>query len=910
MNPERWQELKRVFQAALDVPRKDRDTYLRDACMDEDLRKEVAALLESEEGSKEFLSDAAVTYLPEDAQSRTGRRIGAFRIVREIGAGGMGTVYLAERESDFRQRVAVKLIRADVAGGETIRRFTIERQTLAALNHPGIVRLIDGGATEDGLPYLVVDYVDGTHIDRYCDTHKLGVEERLKLFLEVCGAVHYAHQSLIVHCDLKPSNILVTGDGVPMLLDFGIAKLLDPVSMGFATNVAQTRQRAFTPRYASPEQLSGQPVTTAADVYALGVILYELLTGLSPYAAADLASPAAWIKSVCEDDVAAPSTTIPINTPERDSRFLRGDLDAIALKALRKNPGDRYASVDQMAEDIRRHLTGQPVLARNNTAAYVMRKFLARHKIGVAAAAVVLIAVLAGVASTLWEARIAARRFDDVRNLAHTFLFDIHDSIQNLPGSTAARAMIAQTGTAYLDRLARDARGDSSLQLELAEGYLKIGDVEGNQFSPNLGDTSKALESYRKALPIAEAAAAANRKDMHARRVLAQAHLDLASALPFTGNTPEALEHARKSELLYREVFASAPGNQESSADLRRAYETEGDILGGARDVNLQRDKEAGDAYREALLLIPQQGPSGPEGSRDGTARISLEIKLADMDDRAGRAADALKHYQGLLGPAEEMARDDPNNIRTKGMVVVLLNRIASTQTELQQNAAAMENYRRAIEIDESILAADPNNDKARSGLTVANKNLGDHYFYVAGDIPQALRCYRRVAELLETQARADPGNLVAQLHLSEIRTEIASCLLKTGQVAEARRETRPGLEIAKGVADRPGATAEQVYNYAYLAINADPEDLRDAAAVLPYALKAVEMSHGSDPFALHALAQTYARSADYRRAIEADEKALALYPPVEPGKAVPNGQESILHLLKDSRDKLKKRGG
>jgi serine/threonine protein kinase len=341
MNPERWQELKRVFQAALDIPRENRDLYLRDACTDEELRREVAALLESEEESTDFLSGGAMTYLPQDAQSGTGRRIGPFLIVRELGAGGMGTVYLAERESDFRQRVAVKLIRADVASGETTRRFTIERQTLAALHHPRIVRLIDGGTTEDGLPYLVVDYVDGIHIDKYCDTHKLGVEERLKLFLEVCGAVHYAHQSLVVHCDLKPSNILVTKEGVPMLLDFGIAKLLDPASMGLATNIAQTRQRAFTPSYASPEQLSGQPVTTAADVYALGVILYELLTGLSPYASADLASPAAWIKSVCEDDAPAPSTTIPIETPERNSRALRGDLDAIALKALRKNPRDR-----------------------------------------------------------------------------------------------------------------------------------------------------------------------------------------------------------------------------------------------------------------------------------------------------------------------------------------------------------------------------------------------------------------------------------------------------------------------------------------------------------------------------------------------------------------------------------------
>jgi len=905
MNPERWQELKRVFQAALEVPREDRETYLRAECADDAMRQEVAALLQSGENT-DFLSDAAVTYLPKDDESAAGRRIGPFLIVRELGAGGMGTVYLAERESDFRQRVAVKVIRADVASGETVRRFTIERQTLAALHHPRIVRLIDGGATEDGLPYLVVDYVDGVHIDKYCDRHNLSVAARLKLFLEVCGAVHYAHQSLVVHCDLKPSNILVTEDGVPMLLDFGIAKLLDPVSMGLETNIAQTRQRAFTPSYASPEQLSGRPVTTAADVYALGVILYELLTGLSPYASANLDSPAAWIKSVCEDDAPAPSTTIPVETPERSSKALRGDLDAIVLKALRKDPRGRYGSADQMAEDIRRHLSGQPVLARKNTTPYVIRKFLARHKIGVAAAALVVVAIGAGLAARLWEARIAARRFEDVRNLAHTFLFDVHDSIQNLPGSTAARSLIAQTGTAYLDRLARDARGDAALQLELAEGYLKIGDVEGNQFSPNLGDTSKALESYRKALPIAESIAARNPKDMHARRVLARAHMDLAGALPFTGNSVEALEHARKSEELFRQAWGAAPADPEGRADLRRAYETEGDILGGARDVNLGRNKEAGDAYREALRLIPEPRPGVPEAERDGMARISLGVKLADRDDRAGRYAEALKQYQSLLELAERIANENPHNARDSGMVGTLLNRLAAEQSTLHQNAAAIENYRRFIEMAEANLAADPNNDRTRTGLTVANKNLGDHYFQNVGDFTQALRCYRRVAELLEWQVRADPGNVVARAHFSEIHEEIADCLLKTGHVAEGRREARLGLEIAKGLADRPGATSDQVYNYAHLAINADPEVLGDVAAVLPYALKAVEMSHGSDPFSLHVLARTYARSGNYRRAMEMEQKALALFPPSEPGKPVSGLQESIQDLLKESRDKLK----
>ena len=426
-----------------------------------------------------------------------GRLIGHYRLRQRIGEGGMGEVYLAEREDQFRQRVAVKLIRPGMASPEVVRRFVIERQTLAALNHPHIVRLVDGGATDEGLPYLVVDYVDGIPIDRYCDQHKLSISQRLGIFIESCVAVHHAHQSLIVHCDLKPGNILVTEEGSPMLLDFGIAKLLDPTSMGISAQAALTRQRAFTPDYASPEQLRGEPVTTATDIYALGVVLYELLTGHSPYRATT-GSLADWIRSVCEQDAEPPSTVIhrvtetaaeedqPAETltPEKVSqsregdpqtlhRRLRGDLDAIVLKALRKDPRERYGSVDQLAEDIRRHLAGRPVLARKSTTGYVARKFFARHKLGVAAAVLVLLTLAGGLASTLWESHVAARRFEDVRRLAHTFLFDVHDAIQDLPGSTAARALIAKTGTEYLDRLARDSGGDPSLDLELAEATTR-----------------------------------------------------------------------------------------------------------------------------------------------------------------------------------------------------------------------------------------------------------------------------------------------------------------------------------------------------------------------------------------------------------------------------------------------------
>ena len=291
--------------------------------------------------------------------------------------------------------------------------------------------------------------------------------------------------------------------------------------------------------------------------------------------------------------------------PDRLHRRLKGDLDAIVLKALRKDPHDRYGSVDQMADDLRRHLKGLPVLARNNTATYVARKFFARHKIGVGAAALVLLAAGVGLTTTLWQARLAARRFADVRQLAHTFLFDVHDSIQNLPGATEARLLIARTGTEYLDRLAQDSRGDPSLELEVAEGYLKVGDVQGNPYGANRGSTAKSVETYRKALTLAESAAAANHRSRKALQVLARAHLELGAVLPFDNKTAEGLGHVKQAEKLYQEVAVSTPGDAETNLDLARVFDQEGDLLGGAQGINLGRREEAQAAYQQALAFVP-----------------------------------------------------------------------------------------------------------------------------------------------------------------------------------------------------------------------------------------------------------------------------------------------------------------
>ena len=409
MQPELWAQIEEIVQSALDCPPENRSALLDAACGDHaELRREVESLLATHEngtftGSPVF-ADGLRVLERLNAKASEGRRIGAYRILREIGRGGMGTVYLAARADDaFEKLVAIKIIRRGLDSDELIRRFQNERQILAMLDHPNIARLLDGGSTEDGLPYLVMEHIEGDPVDAFCNSRNLTIAERLRLFQQVCAAVQYAHQNLVIHRDIKPGNVLVTTEGVPRLLDFGIAKLLAPgMEPGNAT---QTVFRPLTPEYASPEQVLGAPITTASDVYSLGVLLYVLLTGHSPYRR--MSSPAEIERSVCEGEPERPSVRVVKEAPDRLSRRLRGDLDNIVMMALRKEPRRRYASVEQLSEDITRHLKNRPVIARPDTRGYRVVKFVQRNKAWVAVAAVIFMILTGGIAATSWQAHVA-----------------------------------------------------------------------------------------------------------------------------------------------------------------------------------------------------------------------------------------------------------------------------------------------------------------------------------------------------------------------------------------------------------------------------------------------------------------------------------------------------------------------
>jgi len=415
---ERWARVKELFEAAVELDSNQRAAFLDKECGgDESLRVEIESLLKSDELTGDFIEEPAFAIpgdlFPDNGEEPfVGRHFGAYQVIREIGRGGLGAVYLAARADDeYRKQVAIKVIRRGLDTDDIIRRFRNERQILAQLDHPNIARLIDGGTTDDGLPYFVMEYVNGEPINAYCDANALPTTERLTLFRKVCAAVTYAHQNLVIHRDLKPSNILVTQSGEPKLLDFGIAKLLGTGDELFTQTIPALR--VMTPEYASPEQVKGEKIMTTSDVYSLGVLLYELLTGQRPYRL-KTRTPEEIARAITEQEPERPSTAVTHagSSPQsaiRNPKFLRGDLDNIVLMAMRKEPARRYSSVGQFSEDIRRHLTGLPVVARKDTVAYRTSKFVNRHRIGVAAASLVLLSLLGGIVATLIQVRTAHR---------------------------------------------------------------------------------------------------------------------------------------------------------------------------------------------------------------------------------------------------------------------------------------------------------------------------------------------------------------------------------------------------------------------------------------------------------------------------------------------------------------------
>ena len=662
MGSDRFQRCEELFHAAAPLAQKERDAFLERSCaQDPKLLADVERLLAAHDRAGDFISSPAIAAVREGGgadEGWVGHLVGPYRVVREIGRGGMGAVYLAERaDGQYEQRVALKVIKRGMDTEQVLARFRAERQILASLDHPNIARLLDGGSTDWGVPFLAMEYIEGEPIDVWAAGRVLSVDDRLRLFLQVCGAVSYAHQHLVVHRDIKPLNILVTVDGVPKLLDFGIAKVLHEEADQATSTV--TGMRLLTPEYASPEQVEGQHATTVSDVYALGVVLYELLTGRSPYRLRSR-TPLDVVEAVRTTDPERPSA---VGGTEKLRRRLRGDLDTILLTALRKEPTRRYQSVEQFAGDVRRHLDGLPVRARPDTFGYRAGKFVRRNRMPVAAGVLLALALLGGSVATAYQAQQARaaqaraeRRFADVRKLANALLFDYHDAIRDLRGARPVRERMVRDALGYLDGLARESGEDPSLQRELAGAYTRIGDLQGGEPS-SLGDTEGAAKSYGKALGILESLLRADSGNARLRRDAAESAMALGRVVWGRGDLAGGLAHARRARALLDPLVASAP----TDTDLRLQLSATNNLLG---QISLEEGKIAqSHAYHRADL---EQFEAAPEAERLRPAvRHAMSVTyayLADAQVESGDLAGALESHRRSRALRRELSAEFPDN--------------------------------------------------------------------------------------------------------------------------------------------------------------------------------------------------------------------------------------------------------
>ncbi len=765
-----------------------------------------------------------------------GMTIGPWVITGELGRGGMGAVYRAIRaDREFQIQVAIKVVSPGVNSALVLERFRTERQILARLDHPFIARLLDGGTTAAGLPYFVMEYVDGEPLNRYCDQHRLSVAERLKLFRKVCDAVSYAHQGLVLHRDLKPGNILVTPDGTPKLLDFGIAKLLDPTGTTGTAEPTMTLVRMGTPAYSSPEQIRGQHAGIPADVYSLGVILYELLTGARPYSIESLG----WEESariICEMEPARASTATRTltkvedgadaaevsgrrgATPEGLRKRLRGDLDNIIGMALRKEPLRRYRSVDQFSEDLQRHLDGRPVMARADSAAYRARKFARRHWFGVAAGVLFTLVVTAAAILFGWQNARLSRRVDADQALASSFLVDIHDAIAKLPGSTPAREMLVARSLEYLNGLARDAGDDQDMNAYLALGYEKFAELQAGVNSAGLGKSAAALETYRKSQALREAMVRSLPRDRKAQYDLAGNYLLGAFVAGRAGGADSVLRYDQKAVTLSESLVQAEPGNHDYQVLLGKAY------MGMAYGETLFERWSNADVYFEKASKIRERLAAAEPGN------LELQRDLASTYYRAGvihvqsgQPASALPDLTSAFNIQQSLLAREKDNEHVRADIASTHHFLGVALGALGQTEEALAHFQEAIAIRERMAAADARDARTRLMLAGNYAERGT-VLLRAGRRQDGIASLQHGVELQRQVLELDPHGVPPRVSMADFEGRLGAAYESAGQWRDATahwnaavalydaldREGRLGTATAKRDADHARAEAKR----------------------------------------------------------------------------------------------------
>ena len=855
-----WAQVRQLFDLLAEAPAADREALLQASTAGPEVVAEVLSLLaQASEDTRtgSFLADSAAALLTDpsihpqpDSLSRSGQRLGPWQLGDELGVGGMGEVYRARRvDGAYDGETAVKILKRGLDSTSVLARFAQEQRALARLNHPHIARLFDAGLTPDGLPYFVMELVDGQAIDRAVVGRSL--EERLALFLQLTDAVSHAHRHLLVHRDLKPSNVLVDGQGQVKLLDFGIAKAIDPVeAQGLDATAAG--HRPYTPNYASPEQVRGEPVGTGTDIYSLGVLLYLMITGARPYGR-EATTPAAAARSVLEEQPTRPSALSPglVADPQwmATRKRLEGDLDNILLKALEKPAERRYASVDALAADVRAHLAGFPVSARPASAWYLTAKFVRRHRATSLASALALLAIVVGAGLAIWQAHVAQtqqtlaeRRFNDVRQFARTMLFDVDQALRD--GPTAGREKLVSTALAYLDRLSAERLTDADLLRDVAEGYERIGEIQGGAMHANLGRPDDARKSLVQAMAIRQQLALAAPGDEKNLRGLFSAHERLGDNERANGQLVAAREHYAQAVQFIRRLALAHP--DDLKLHLRR-IEAErylasvqywpfnvslGDYAGARPQI------EALAREMDALLA---QHPGGVEVLE---AAGGLLNQLSDFQRVAGEYAASLLTQRRSHALAEQLAATDAKNPRWQRWLYLAEGRLADALIETGEVGPGLAMWHRSIAHREAVASSDPSSERAQRNVANGYGPLAEQ-LAALGRYAEASAWYVKENELLRSLRARHPQVQALIARLDESDRDLALQWSLTGR-------SRQGLELSRALQVRRqaltdvDATLQAKYAITHarivMATAHDATSLEERAAVATQAVQSAQV--------------------------------------------------------------------
>jgi serine/threonine-protein kinase len=771
LSPERWQIVSPYLDQALAMTDDAQAEWLSSlGQQNPEIAAELAALLDEHRmlAQEGFLEKGSPGW--SSAPGLAGQTIGPYTLISQIGQGGMGSVWLARRsDGRFERQVAVKFVNLALAGKGGEERFKREGSILGRLAHEHIAELVDAGVSQSGQAYLVLEYVQGDPVDQYCDQHKLGLDARIRLFLDVLAAVAHAHANLIVHRDIKPSNVLVTTGGEVKLLDFGIAKLMEGEGRtGAATMLTHEAGSALTPQYAAPEQLTGQPVTTATDVYALGVLLYVLLSGQHPVGSGPL-SPAELVKAVLDTEPPRASDATTANdsqiiaerrgtTLDKLRRELRGDLDTIVGKALKKNPQERYASVTGFAGDLQRYLKQEPISARPDTLAYRAAKFLRRNRTVVTLTAAALALVIGSLSAGLYvanrERKIAERRFVQVRQLANKFI-ELDNDIRGLPGSTKVRMRMVSDSLQYLTSLGSDVHGDRDLALEIAYAYVRVAHAQGDPTSPNLGQFAEAEASLNNAARFVDPVLLKDPKNPRALFIATTIAHDQMNLAEGRSDQAEALKDAATTASLIERFMATRPVVPHDLYSMRYFY---ANVASTCLDT---RHFDEAMRYCQRALDVPVPEPNAnalrgaalmylgtarfESGDLDGALRTSLDsIELQKAEAKSGHASLRINLAYGL---------------DLQGMI---LGR-ADAEASLQRSRDALADFQKALDIAEDLSKKDPLDYLSRHTAAVFGLEIGNILRH--SDARKALAVYDqtlvRIREA-KTNTQRDEADLLA----------------------------------------------------------------------------------------------------------------------------------------------------